>query len=111
MIDNLNTFSNTKGEDLTLEKIEEAFALLRTIPAVPPRIEIISNRFCIETVRRFPESKHRSRRLHKKLTKRLGEQTFTRPAAYMMQGKLVAHPDIIGQLVKESKIVRTEDIA
>jgi hypothetical protein len=46
--------------------------------------------------------KQRSKRLHKKLTKRLGPQVAYEPAAYRMaDGRMVVHPTIYAQLKQQ----------
>jgi len=54
-----------------------------------------------ERVLRWPDKK-RSRRLIKKLTKRLGPQICIRPAAFQTPMGLVVHPEIYAKLKKEA---------
>lgn len=51
----------------------------------------------IERVVRWPE-KNRSKRLHKKMTKRLGEQYIYKPAALKTPFGMVMHPTIYESL-------------
>lgn len=74
-------------------------------------MQIFQSERCIERVWNFPQSQNRSRRLHKKLMKRFGVQSFERPAAYMMADKLVAHPKVITEMVASNQIVRCVGIA
>jgi hypothetical protein len=67
-------------------------------------VQVIIAPHAIETFYRFKKSKHRSRRLHKKLTRIFGEQTFQRPGAYMMAGKIFAHPEIIEAMRNDSRL-------
>ncbi len=46
----------------------------------------------------FKPSRHRSKRVHKKLLKRFGCQTVKVPAMYMIDGTYVAHPEMIEAL-------------
>lgn len=69
-------------------------------------IPIIESPFCVEKVWNFPQSKHRSRRVYKKLIKRHGCQYYERPAAYMISGKLAAHPDVIKAMIESQRIVK-----
>jgi hypothetical protein len=62
-------------------------------------IKIIESSLATEEVYNFQISKNRSRRLHKKLLKRYGTQSLRHPGAYMMGGKIIAHPEIIKKLV------------
>lgn len=51
---------------------------------------------------RFPYSNNRSKRIHKKLTKRLGEQVVMVPAIYQLhqQNMIVAHPVFESELYR-----------
>jgi hypothetical protein len=42
--------------------------------------------------RLFPESKNRSKRIHKKLVKRHGGEFRMRPAIFIAQGRILMHP-------------------
>jgi len=46
--------------------------------------------------------KKRSRRLHKKMTKRLGPQITRVPCAFMTTTGMIVHPDIYAQLKREA---------
>lgn len=48
--------------------------------------------------RLFPESKHRSRRIHKKLVKRHGGEFRRVPGCYLCGDTLVIHPALKGQV-------------
>lgn len=72
-------------------------------------VRVVENALCTERVPNFPESKHRSQRLHKKLLKRLGTKEV--PTSYMISGSaskhmgfvgdtLVCHPNIKNHIVK-----------
>lgn len=52
---------------------------------------------CVEVRENWP-AKKRSRRLEKKLTKRLGPRVEHVPAAYVFKGVLVVHPEIYQQM-------------
>ena len=49
----------------------------------------------------FPESKHRPKRMHKKLLKRLG--TTPRPDAMKVNGIIYAHPILARKIYEELK--------
>lgn len=52
-----------------------------------------------ETTRRhFPESRHRSARITKKLIRRYGGIFVREPAAYMVGNKLYCHPALYAQM-------------
>ena len=54
------------------------------------------------TERLFPESKNRSRRIHKKLVKRHGGEFRKRPAAFNVGGgQLLMHPAVWARLQAE----------
>lgn len=44
------------------------------------------------TERLFPTSKHRSKRIHKKLVKRFGGEFRMKPCMWQMGNKIIAHP-------------------
>lgn len=49
--------------------------------------------------RRFPVSRHRSARVHKKLVKRFGGEFVMMPVAYeMIDGPYIVHPQIAAEL-------------
>lgn len=59
---------------------------------------IVESPYAIKRELRFPHSLNRSRRIHKKLTKRLGEQEWYKPTAYMLGDKLIVHPEVFNQI-------------
>lgn len=69
-------------------------------------IKFVESPFCTTEKYRFPPSKNRSRRLHKKLVKLHGAYIYREPAAYMVSGQLVAHPEIIKKMAEAGQIVR-----
>jgi hypothetical protein len=52
-------------------------------------------------IRLFPESRHRSRRIHKKLVKRFGGEFKKVPAIYQAGDTLYAHPAVYHLLKQE----------
>jgi hypothetical protein len=42
--------------------------------------------------RKFPTSRHRSKRVHKKLLKRFGGEFVKVPCMYRVHGNIIAHP-------------------
>jgi hypothetical protein len=52
-------------------------------------------------VRLFPESKNRSRRIHKKLIKRFGGEFKKVPAIFKMGDTLLVHPQVYHLLKQE----------
>lgn len=56
-------------------------------------MEIIVSPACVEVVENWPK-KRRSRRLEKKLIKKLGPQSVLRPSVFLLQGKMIVHPEI-----------------
>lgn len=66
-------------------------------------MQIVTSESALETTaeRLFPESKNRSRRIHKKLVKRHGGEFQTRPAAFDVKGRLFMHPAMWARLQAE----------
>jgi hypothetical protein len=86
---------------LTVDMIRETLRLLREAPAAgygPMRV--IFSPYALETTqeRLFPESKHRSRRIHKKLVKRFGGEFRQVPAMWRVGDELIAHPSFKARL-------------
>lgn len=88
---------------MTVEKLMHAVALVRDIerhtraPIVPVPfngLEVICDPNCLADTkeRTFPVSRHRSRRVHKKLVKRFGGEFRKEPAMFQIMGRIVAHP-------------------
>jgi len=48
--------------------------------------------------RLFPESRHRSKRIRKKLIKRFGGEFAMKPAAFRVGNRLIVHPAIAAEL-------------
>lgn len=59
--------------------------------------------------RLFPESKNRSKRIHKKLVKRFGGEFKKVPAIYRMGDSLLAHPSVFHLLKQEIANARALD--
>lgn len=71
---------------------------------VPP-IRVFESVHAVEpSGRLFPESRHRSRRITKKLVKRHGGEFIMKPCSYMMGDTIVAHPSIAKELREGIKI-------
>jgi hypothetical protein len=51
--------------------------------------------------RRFPESRHRSRRIHKKLLKRHGGEFIFKPACFQIGDRIVIHPELQRELAEQ----------
>ena len=55
---------------------------------------------------RWPYSRHRSQRVHKKLTKRLGPQLYRKPAIFKLKdGGLIMHPEKWRELSRITKVL------
>jgi len=60
---------------------------------------IVSNMALKETTERlFPASRHRSRRIHKKLLKRFGSEFRMVPAIWKTPHSIIMHPDLYAQM-------------
>lgn len=72
-------------------------------------MDIVVSPFCFEVVmtndRLFPASRHRSKRIHKKLVKRYGGEfkVVNKPAIWQMRDKIVVHPTLFEELKKKCK--------
>lgn len=76
------------------EMISSFRALMRDIPPAPPEIRITLSAVAETTVRLFPESKHRSARIRKKLIKRHGGEFRREPTAYRIGNTIYMHPTL-----------------
>ena len=60
---------------------------------------IVSNMALKETTERlFPVSRHRSKRIHKKLVKRFGGEVRKVPAIWQTPNALIVHPTVYEQM-------------
>lgn len=50
------------------------------------------------TERLFPESRHRSKRIHKKLVKRFGGEFRMVPAIWKTPNSIIMHPELYAQM-------------
>lgn len=65
-------------------------------------VKVVVSRNATKLVYHWPDKK-RSRRLVKKMTKRLGPQVSVEPAAYTMaDGRMVVHPEIYAELKRRT---------
>lgn len=62
----------------------------------PPPKQVYFSPYCTEPTdeRLFPESRHRSARIKKKLIKRFGGEYVRKPCAYETVDKIFAHPSL-----------------
>lgn len=88
---------------LTIEKLLEACRVVEDIeratgkPVYPVPfngIQVVEDPNCLAdtTERNFPASRHRSKRIRKKLLKRFGSEFRKEPAIFQIQGRIYAHP-------------------
>ena len=65
-----------------------------TKPRYVPGLEIVVSELALKETdeRLFPASKHRSRRIHKKLVKRFGGEFRKVPCVWRMADKIIMHP-------------------
>lgn len=72
-------------------------------------LPIVVSPFCFTVVvtdeRLFPASRHRSKRIHKKLVKRYGGEfkIINKPAIWKMLDKIVMHPSLYEELKRNAK--------
>jgi hypothetical protein len=94
---------------LTMEKLLDACRLVERIeretggPIYPTPfngVQVFEDHNCLAdtTERTFPVSRHRSRRVHKKLVKRHGGEFKKEPAIFQIQGRIYAHPTRYAEL-------------
>lgn len=55
--------------------------------------------------RLFPASKHRSKRIHKKLVKRFGGEFRKQPCMWRVPGAIIAHPSFRAEIEAATKRV------
>jgi len=77
-------------------------------------MRIVESPYALEetTERLFPDSRHRSRRIRKKLIKRFGGEFRKRPAAFhnIATGELIVHPAIADQIRREIQVKQDHEI-
>lgn len=73
-------------------------------PRFVPGLEIVVSDLALKDsdVRLFPESKHRSRRIHKKLVKRFGGEFRKVPCIWRMADKILMHPTLYAELQRQT---------
>lgn len=60
-------------------------------------LKIIVSQNAMQLLYNWPD-KPRSKRMIKKMTKRLGPQIYFKPTSYLMGDSLIVHPDILAEL-------------
>jgi hypothetical protein len=87
---------------LTVDHIRQAQRLLRDlgerVPMGPTRITFSVHALEFTNERLFPESRHRSNRIHKKLVKRFGGEFRRQPCMWRVGDELIAHPSFKARL-------------
>lgn len=89
------------GSVLTMGKLNVMMDMVKTIGRAPPAPRIIVSDRALEQTedRLFPESRHRSRRVHKKLVKRHGGEYRMKPAIFRLSNEVWAvHPVLAAEL-------------
>lgn len=99
----------------TIDDLHRAMALVREI-APPPLPDIYVTPHATEIVPgeyNFPPSKHRSRRIHKKLVKRFGSYEKRKPATLQVGDRIFMHPAHWHEMQRQLKhrIARAEERA
>lgn len=79
---------------LTMDHIKQAMRLVGA-PTPFSGIRIIVSQYATKDsdVRLFPPSKHRSKRIRKKLIKRFGGEFLKQPAIFKTPEAIICHPD------------------
>jgi hypothetical protein len=85
---------------LTMESFNEAIRLVKNLGPVIPEVRIVFDHYALKDtdVRLFPASRHRSRRIHKKLVKRHGGEFRKQPCMWQLGDTIIAHPSYRAQL-------------
>jgi hypothetical protein len=97
---------------LTMQSLQVAISLVKEIerstgkPIYPTPfngVDVICDPNCLADTaeRNFAESKHRSKRIRKKLIKRFGSEFKRVPAMFQFQGRIVAHPVRYAELKRQ----------
>lgn len=68
------------------------------------KITFSSSALAKTSERLFPESRHRSRRVFKKLVKRFGGEFRMEPAMFKTPFGIVAHPSFRSQLINATRL-------
>lgn len=61
-------------------------------------MRITVSEHAVKHERLFPESRHRSARIRKKLMKRFGGETRMKPAAFSLPGGILMHPELYAEV-------------
>ena len=74
-----------------------------------PEYVVTPNALAETEVRLFPESKHRSKRIRKKLLKRFGGEFKKEPAAFKIGNRIIIHPALYERLKQQIPERRPND--
>ena len=73
--------------------------MITAFPAFGAMSVIVSDKALNETTERlFPVSRHRSKRIHKKLVKRFGGEVRKVPAIWQTPNAMIVHPTVYEQM-------------
>lgn len=78
--------------NLTLDTLKEL--QIKLVDMCPKLPEIRVSEQATEEVYKFPYSRHRSKRIHKKLCKRFGGQIYRKPCIYRTKDHIFVHPEL-----------------
>lgn len=96
------------GRAFTMEMLRDAEKKLAHLPRLQPLNIVVSDHALKDSdVRLFPESRHRSRRIHKKLVKRHGGEFRKVPCMFKTPQGIIMHPALYQQL--QAEMVRRQD--
>jgi hypothetical protein len=98
---------------MTADTLIAAMREMKSLTATPPvraslRLTYSHHALKETTERLFPASKHRSKRIYKKLIKRFGGEFRRQPAIWQIGDTIVAHPSFRSQL--EAQIKETNHV-
>lgn len=90
------------GPTLTLEKLRTIQKKLADLPQPMPLTILVSEHALKDSdIRLFPESRHRSRRIHKKLVKRHGGVFRKVPCIFKTPESIIMHPTLYREFQAE----------
>lgn len=90
------------GDSFTVDKLRTIQKRLADLaPAIPLTILVSEHALKDSDIRLFPESRHRSRRIHKKLVKRHGGVFRKVPCIFKTPESIIMHPTLYREFQAE----------
>jgi hypothetical protein len=92
----------------TMDKLNAVVRLVRSVPRFPT-ISVTPSALVETEERLFPVSRHRSRRIHKKLVKRHGGVFRMKPGAFQVGDQIFMHPVLYEDLKRHEAVKLREN--